>query len=239
MLLMARKQEGEGAQKTRLWEIKKELGLKGESFYNALNIGEALGLEAFLNYLYREPPPWLIRKAEAYRERFHGPDVLQLKSTGEGKLKVVGSVGAGGHPDWQGDDNELDVPIEFSKLDWRGFTIDQAGSSMMPYLHPGDTIVLKPQLIVRIGKFMVIRNESRPTELYVKKAEFIDDRFVFKSLNPKHEDIVADGYSLVGLVVGIISADQSIKIGPIDNGIDEEFMEFQFLSRLPERKKEN
>jgi hypothetical protein len=47
------------------------------------------------------------------------------------------------------------------------------------------------------------------------------------------EGIRHRGGDLVGLVVGIISADQSIKIGPIDVGIDEDFIHSQLRSRLP------
>ena len=231
MLLMARKRkDGEDGYKSRLWHIKKELGIEAETLWKNLKLEMSLG--AFNNYLYRDPPEWLLKKAERYYAMAMNIG-SPLSSTGEGLLRVVASVGAGGHPDSQRDEEPLHVPIEFSHPDYRGMVIEQSGSSMMPYLHPGDTIVLKPQLIVKLGKFMVIRNDSSPTELFVKKAEFNGDRFIFKSLNPKHDDIVGDGYSLVGLVVGIISADQSIKIGPIDVGIDEDFIHSQLRSRLP------
>ena len=236
MICMARKHIGEEVYKSRLWEIKRDLNYKSELMWSKLKLDETdMSLEAFRNYFYRVPPDWLIEKAEALL-RGGQQEPRTLISKGHGVLKVIGSVGAGGHVMSQRDDDELSVPIEFSFREWRGMVINSDGGSMMPYLHPGDTIVIQPQQMVKLGKFMVIRNEADPSLIYVKKAGFEGKRFVFQSLNPDYDDILGEGYLPIGYVVGIISADERIKIGPVETGIDEEFIRKELSSRLPDAK---
>ena len=231
MLLMARKENNEDVQKTRLFDIWKELGVSFETFYKAVApAGVSQG--GFRNYLYREPPEAIIRKAELFKSRMLSIGET-LVSTGDGKLRVIGSVGAGGNPDSQRDDEQLNVPIEFARPDWRGLVVEENAVSMMPYIQPGDTIVIKPHHSPRLGKFTVIRDEANPSAMFVKKAAFDGEQFVYESLNPGSDHKKAEGFISLGYVVGLISADESLKIGPIEAGIDESFFARVFRSRLP------
>jgi hypothetical protein len=195
--------------------------------------GKKISEEAFRSRYNRgNEPKWLIDSVN--NSFINGATVGRfLVATGLGKLKIVGGVGAGGVPSNNMDEQELYVPIEFSNEAWRGMVVENDARSLMPFIQPGDTVVLKPTSTPMLRKFMVVQDARDPNTLYVKQVLHVDGAFVFVNTNKDVEPIDMVGLILVGLVVGVISADMRLKIGPNESGISPEYFEEQLRGRLP------
>ncbi|MBS1702881.1 MAG: S24 family peptidase [Armatimonadetes bacterium] len=235
MLVMALRKEGDGdVAENPLVHLRDKYNLKVSAMYAALRpqFQQEISLGGFRNYFYREVPNWLEKAAFDYYER--GKGIGRPPVAGQtGRLKVIGGVGAGGSPSNNMHESELEVPIEFADPDWRGFVVESDGRSMMPYIQPGDTVIVKPDRIPKQRKFMVISNDRDPSELYVKKVLHDGEKSIFVSTNPGASPLDMTGLSVVGLVVGVISADSRLKIGPYEEGISGEYIDQQFRLRLP------
>lgn len=195
--------------------------------------GQLMSFEAFRGRFNRgNEPDWLVNAVEnglksavEFGQR--------LIPAGFGKLQVIGGVGAGGHPSNNMDENEMVVPIEFAEPTWRGMIVESDSRSMMPYVQPGDTVVIKPTRTPMLKKFMVIQSDTDPNTMYVKKVDYRNDGFVLVNTNPESAPLDMQGLSVVGIVVGLISADMKVRIGPYEPGLSEEYMISQLRSRLP------
>lgn len=235
---MAQK-KGETGKIHYLKEIARKRGMTATAMYRLvadklfdLN-GKLIREEGFRSRYNRgNEPRWLVELVERLLDDAQGTG-RSLVSTGFGKLKIVGGIGAGGSPSNYMDEDELHVPIEFSNPDWRGFVVESDARSMMPYIQPGDTVVIKLDRIPRLRKFMVIQDDRDPSKLYVKKVDHKEDRTVFVSTNPETPPVDMKGLSLIGLVIGVISADMSLKLGPAESGVSAEYFREQLGGRLP------
>lgn len=69
-----------------------------------------------------------------------------------------------------------------------------------------------------------------------KKAQRTsENRIELVSYNTTFPPIDAEEVVTLGYLVGLISANGGLKIGPIDAGIDEHYIEMELTSRLPSR----
>lgn len=154
----------------------------------------------------------------------------QLQPAPMGTLRILGGIGAGSEPG-DSDDDIQSVPIEFTGPDIGGLICE--GDSMMPYLHPGDILVFVEHQSPRIGKLFAVRKPNgRP--IVKKLIHEKEHGFALKSFNPNQPDITSiDGYELMGFLIGFISPDGGVKVGPFRSGIDERYIDDALRGRLP------
>lgn len=160
-----------------------------------------------------------------------------LTPTPLAKIKLWGPVGAGVEPNLRDGERDLYVPADFAADDFGGLVCD--GDSMLPYLHPGDYLIFKECKDVRLDKLFAVRPPDGGEPL-VKKLVYDagEGEWILRSLNPRYPDKSATHYELMGYLVGLISANSGLKLGPDRRGIDERYIEDNLKSRLnlPEKK---
>lgn len=210
-----------------LVSIRKKLRLKQREMADALGVG----FDRYRNMEYRHPTKEALDAARFMLAKDQPIGLLGLRPTATGKLRVLGSVGAGPGPEYARDDWEMYVPVEFSRDDYGGLTVPPDATSMLPTIHPGDTLIFKVQPVPKLNKILAVR---LPGDTYpvVKKCVYKDGKLTLRSLNPEFPDLAIDGGEVLGYLVGIISVDYTIRIGPEDSGIDERFVEDHMRSRL-------
>lgn len=186
----------------------------------------------FRNYFYREVPDWL--EDLAIQEFDSGDRIRQTRAGATGKLKILGGIGAGGSPMSGTYEQEMEVPIEFAQQGWRAFVVESDARSMMPFIQPGDIVVLVPDKVAKLHKLMAIQDSRDPSVLYVKKVEHDGERTIFVSTNKNSSPLDMTGLGPVGRVVGIISGDGKLRIGPHEDGITVEYIHEQLGRRLPD-----
>lgn len=232
-------------QHSELGEVREKLGVTVKQLWAML--GHPMSVEAFRNYMYRTPPDDLIGQARRLLAERSTPAgtisnriFQELKSKGTSKLKLFGSVGAGDESPNTMDDYALEAPAEFCRPEWGGLVVRDKATSAMPYVQPGDTIVLMPCKVIKLNKFMLISMNDDPSVRMLKCAAYNKQTqdFFFESANPDAAHVTRDsvseeGCSIEGLLIGIISGDGRLKIGPHTDGIDREFIESYFRARLP------
>lgn len=74
------------------------------------------------------------------------------------------------------------------------------GDSMMPWIHPGDIVVVRPHHSERLGYAFLIERE--PGTYSVKMLGYDGKEWEFRSLNPKYEPERSPA-RLIGYVIGI------------------------------------
>lgn len=162
-------------------------------------------------------------------ERMHSGGLARLKGQAQGKLKMFGNVGAGSEPYHGDSEGEMDVPIEFAAEDFGGLVCE--GDSMLPYLHPGDTLVFLNCTQARLNKLFAVRPTKGGYPL-VKRLVYEDGKWLLRSFNVRHKDLPLEDYTLLGYLAGFISGDGHIKVGPIRDGITETFLLERFQTRI-------
>ena len=195
-------------------------------------LAEKLGLKrtTYASYEERIPIPGEIQD----RLKALGFDAEEgltpLRGRLRGKLKVYGSIGAGDTPQTESDFEVLDVPAEFDQPDFGGLTCE--GDSMMPYIHPGDSLVFRNESRPRRGMVFAIRKvgESYPC---VKEIGYLNGDWWLVPWNPKHEKALLGNAAVLGVLVGIISKDETLKMGPVPDGMDQEYIVRKLMNRLP------
>lgn len=204
--------------------------LRAKLRYTQEEMAQALGLKrgTYKNYEYIiDPPDDLLAQVRAM--------VSQMRPTAAaptGRLRVIGSAGAGPIPASESDEDLMYVPVQFAREDYQGLVLGQDALSMWPYLHPGDTLIFKASATPRAGKIVAVRlaGESMPV---VKKMTVEAGRLALVSLNPSYPHPDIEGATMLGVLAGIISADNRVQIGPEDAGLSETDIESYFRSRLP------
>lgn len=193
-----------------LVEIRKHLRFSQAKFAQLLGLGFA----TYKNYEYRDVPPEVMKKARSMR----GDGMVEL--TGQtGTIQKLGAIGANLHgPGYQGDDDEMIVPIAFARPDYKGVPVPSGEYSMLPFIQPGDTLVFKGGSKLHMFVAARLQGETLPV---CKKLTTEAGRAVLRSMNPDYADIPADGHEIVGYLVGIIPADSPLIIGPYDEGLND------------------
>lgn len=148
-----------------------------------------------------------------------------------GKLRLEGTVGAGEADLWEIDEDIVFVPVEFSADNLRGLIVHSEGVSMLPYVHPGDLAVIRQTRAKQYGKIGAVRERDASTSI-LKVIAYVDGREELQSTNPKFEPITDGNYEYRGVLVGLMSGDGQLKIGPIDSGLSVEDIKRMLSRRL-------
>lgn len=144
-----------------------------------------LGMEfsQYRNNEYRKPSADILRKARALKNEGYEPLVGAM-----GSIKRLGAIGANHHgPGYEGDENEMIVPIAFAKEDYRGVPVPSGELSMIPFIQPGDTLIFKPGSKLHMFVAARLRGETLP--VCKKLTTDVEGRAVLRSMNPGFEDM--------------------------------------------------
>lgn len=154
-------------------------------------------------------------------------------SSDSGFIPVYRSISAGSSDfDTSGESSEDDllaVPNRFVRPDYSGVVAE--GDSMMPLIQPGDILIFKNQRHPRLNKIISVRSLSGGPAM-VKKLITIENAMALASLNSRYEPLPFENYEVLGVLVGIHSTDGELTFGPIENGLDENYVQNQLESRL-------
>lgn len=191
----------------------------------------------YANWEYgQEPPLEFIKKFEDIEKKIveepSGLTFLVPRPTGT--LKILGTIGALTEADGREMEELQSLPIEFCEPDFGGLICE--GESMMPYLHPGDILVFREHQTPRLNRIFAVRRPDT-AKLIVKKLVYEEETFKLINFNAvKREVDPVEGMQLIGYLVGIVSQDGAVKIGPVRTGIDEHYIDNQFRSRISIRE---
>lgn len=131
------------------------------------------------------------------------PGIGAQLGVGRRKFPILGCVGASSHP-VESPEADPDDYVEFSDDLYRSdrFGLRVIGDSNFPYIRHKDEILVQPAKVVASGLFVVFR--SPEFEYLVKLKGYDAGRVAYQPLNPSYEEIIpADGWELVGYVVGL------------------------------------
>lgn len=208
-----------------LRSIREKLRLKQHELAAMLEVP----FDRYRNYEYRNVPERVLDLARDILVRANG--LRGVRQAPTGKLKVLGSTGAGDSPIYEPDEDFIFVPIEFVRNEYGATTVEANQFSMLPYIHPGDTLIFKRTDTPKLDKIIAVRLRGE-TESVVKKCTLVERRLVLRSYNPDYPDIPIDGSTVLGYLTGIVGVDGAFRLGPEDGGIDESYIESQLRSRL-------
>jgi len=130
------------------------------------------------------------------------------------KIKVYGRISAGEGNTESWDQNEEEpVPVDLCRPDYGALRV--AGSSMLPFLHPGDLAIFKDHPEPKPNAVMAAEVEDG----WVVKLCVYDStqsRFVLRSLNPNFPDVTGS-IRFGGYIVGYIrdeGPERTIRLNP-------------------------
>lgn len=209
-----------------LKEIRERLRLKQREMAESLGVP----FDRYRNYEYRNPPSKVLDNAREMVAK-ESSGFYSLKPRPTGKLRVLGSIGAGDAPDYEPDDHWIFVPIEYVREDFGAISIMPDGFSMLPYLHPGDILIFKRTDVPKLGKIIAVRLPGEVLPV-AKKCVLKDGKPTLHSFNEDYPDIPIDGARILGYLTGIVAGDGSLRLGPEEAGIDERFIDSQLRARL-------
>jgi len=163
-------------------------------------------------------------------QRTATPGLLPLAPQEVGTLKVYGAISAGpGVANGEMDSYELTVPIEFARPDYSACIAEN--DSMMPYVQPRDTLVFKDYTRPLPERAFAVRLDGFDG-LCIKETQWTAGDWELASWNPKYEPFRPDSMQLLGYLVGLISSDGALKLGPDDDGLTRAKFESYLRSRL-------
>lgn len=213
-------------------QIRKRLRLSQNDFAKRLG----LELKTYKHYEYGvNAPPEVVRAAERLEGRPRGTtgsDALaRLRAIRPGKLRLLGTVGAGEADVWHIDDvGNIPIPIQFERDDFGGLIVHDRGYSLLPYVQPGDLAIIKHTPIHKVGKIGAVAEEDGL--LILKNVEIDHGAIVLRSTNPKFPDIREGEHQYKGVLVGIMSADGALILGPYEDGIGVDDLKRIFGGRI-------
>jgi len=120
------------------------------------------------------------------------------------QVPILGWVHAGKFaPSETGDIGPLSAD-DYVYSDTKGrnlFALKVENDSMEPIFHPGDIIIVNPNLKSKSGDYVIVRLKG---EVTFKKLMLKDRLVILKPLNPKYDDIILDRkdhFEIIGKVV--------------------------------------
>lgn len=199
-------------------------------------MGATFGLSRaqYKNYEYQvRPPDDMLRTARLMLAEFQSRGGLRtLRPMQMASIPVFGSAGAGSPPTSSRDSGEVFVPIEFFQPDYHGIVLEPDALSMLPYLHPGDTLIFKDTEQAKAGKIMAINPGDGELPI-VKKIRYGESGIILHSFNAEFPDVPLAGGRVLGFLVGLIGLNQDFRVGPEDSGLTEHHIEELFRARIP------
>ena len=128
-------------------------------------------------------------------------------SLGAGKrIPILGWVQAGNFTPSESPDLTPLSPEDYVYSDIKGrnlFALRVENDSMEPIFHPGDIIIINPNIEPRTGDYVIVRL-AEEGEVTFKKLILKDKLLILRPLNPKYEDIILEPkekFEIIGKVV--------------------------------------
>jgi len=182
-----------------------------------VKISEALGLPPglVLRLAHYEKAPETARQYLELDSQGSGPGVSAGKKfdnvepweLGPGKqIPILGWVQAGKFTASETGDISPLNPDDYVYSDIKGrnlFALRVENDSMEPIFHPGDIIIINPNLKPKSGDYVIVRLKAEG-EVTFKKLLIKDRHIILKPLNLKYEDIIIDDeahFEIIGKVV--------------------------------------
>ena len=94
---------------------------------------------------------------------------------------------------------------EFIETDARGeriFALRVTGDSMEPLFHPGEIVIVNPDLHCEPGNYIIVKTQENGEEATIKQLKKYGDQHYLHPLNPKYDDVPLNkNHKIVGKVV--------------------------------------
>lgn len=196
--------------------------------FTQARMAELIGanFEQYRGWEYRnEPPQWAMEKARSMTV-----NLKPVAASAMGPIRYAGTIGAGPAPDGHIDEDLLWVPLQYTGADRAAFVLPSDAFSALPYLQPGDTLVFR-EGINGLNKFVAARLRDGE-QLVCKLLIYENGSPKLRSPNPNYPDIEMEDVQLVGVLIGIISPDGEVMIGPYLSGIDPQYIDSRLRGRL-------
>lgn len=154
--------------------------------------------DKYKNWEYNtRPPQEVMRKAMAVKEtsapyRVSPPMTLPMSS-----VPVVGMASAG---PGASDHHEYEIWAPSHMVTQFSTAWEAEGDSMMPWIQPGDVVIVQEHRTERINTPFLVRREDGSVS--VKILRYRNGAWMLQSLNPKYEEEPAS-VELIGFVTGI------------------------------------
>jgi SOS-response transcriptional repressor LexA len=184
----------------RLREIRERLRFTQKEFAAVLGVDRA----RYKNWEYGHsaPPHDLMELAERQLPDAPVSEVgpfLQVRTMPMVKVPVVGHVSAGPGADPHEIQDDVYVPAHMAPGPGLCAYVAE-GDSMMPWIHPGDIVIIRPHQTERLGFAFLVERADGTSSLKMLGHDGTD--WELRSLNPKYEP-ERQPARLVGYVIGI------------------------------------
>lgn len=156
--------------------------------------------------------------------------VFQLEPSTTGSIRVYGSIKADdGEVSYSEMDELLSVPIQFVRPNCSGVVVH--GDSAHPYLQPGDIAIFADNPHPKVGKFIAARPLDGGDPI-VKVVAVDAHRYLLRSANPAYNDLPIEQFQILGVLIGIYTADGELAIGPVPSDIGPDYLKDRLSNRL-------
>ena len=195
-------------------QIRERLRMTQKEFAAALGVDRA----RYKNWEYQHtaPPADLIAKAEQMvsgQEPSEVGPLMPVRPMPMVRIPVVGHVSAGPGADAAEIEKELYIPADMAPVP--GVTAYVAeGDSMMPWIHPGDIVIIRPHQTERLGFAFLVERADGSYSLKMLAHDGQD--WELRSLNPKYEPERSHA-RLIGYVIGIYRLSGTTEITMLDS----------------------
>ena len=177
-----------------------------------------------------QPPADVMRKAEALvaGQPSTGPDLDRPGKT----IPLMEPVAADRIGLWSVQDGHVTVPEEFSRDNYAGLLVDGHAPQFLPLIHPNDLLVVRQTRAINIGRLSILQYRGEPQ---LRLATVGTQAFQPEQPAPgaPNASLTPPGdWESRGVLVGLLSGDGVLKIGPVDDGFNVHFLVSLFGSRL-------
>lgn len=166
------------------------LGLRGYDIQNAL-AGTKAAQERFMD---------AARSQYGLPKEWPNEGVIPVRFPYRTKIRVVGAASAGPGEEPNSEEYELDLPIMPPPKADNGIFV--VGSSLMPFIHPGDLLLFEPRKEWAYNRLMIVRREDG--SLSAKTVIWKDGRtWLHSEDGTPDDDSNANPVGLVVMVIGM------------------------------------
>ncbi len=173
-----------------------------------VRLAKALDLDPalVLRLAHYEKAPESARRYLGFREDEHFENISPYPLGTAQRIPVLGWVQAGKFAPSETVDLTPENPDDYVYSDIKGrnlFALRVENDSMEPVFHPGDIIIINPNIEPNNGDYVIVRLKD-PGEVTFKKLLLKDELVILRPLNPRYEDIILsrkEKFEIIGKVV--------------------------------------
>lgn len=98
-------------------------------------------------------------------------------------------------------------------------------------MQPGDIAIFADNPHPKVGKFIAARPLDGGDPI-VKVVAVDAHRYLLRSANPAYNDLPIEQFQILGVLIGIYTADGELAIGPVPSGIGPDYLKDRLSNRL-------